>query len=288
MSSVGWGFRCLVSEPQTSERSRAVDRRRRTRANGLVQRIQAFPETIALRESLDARTITAASAADALGFSVFQLSICDFLKIANPKSSVAAFPHPRFCIDASVVRGHVRTIFEEPACAAPTTLLPSRHFGGIRSLQFAITLPFAQWQLQLLQRRKSHVFVRRGAVMKRTLLASIVSLSIAAPLWAQSSAEGTIRGIIRDEQGGVLPGVTVTATSPSVAGAVTAVSETDGSYRLLNLRPGEYTLIAELTGFSKYSRAGLVVRSGLNIAVDIVMKVGTMSETIQVVGESPM
>jgi len=52
----------------------------------------------------------------------------------------------------------------------------------------------------------------------------------------------TIRGIVKDSQGGVLPGVSITATSPSVPNAIVAVSTTDGSYRLLNLPPGEYTI----------------------------------------------
>ncbi|MBI1872270.1 MAG: TonB-dependent receptor [Acidobacteria bacterium] len=124
--------------------------------------------------------------------------------------------------------------------------------------------------------------------MTRISLALIVSLSLANAAWAQSSSEGTIRGTVKDEQGGVLPGVTVSASSPTVAGTITAVSGTDGSYRLLNLRPGEYTIVAELVGFSKYARSGIVVRSGLNLVVDIQIKVGTLAETIQVVGESPM
>ena len=124
--------------------------------------------------------------------------------------------------------------------------------------------------------------------MNRLVSAALVYLSLCGSVWAQSSADGTVRGVLRDEQGGVLPGVTVTATSPTQPGSRTAVSEADGSYRLLNLRPGEYTITAELQGFSRYSREGIVVRAGLNIEVDIVLKVGAMSETVTVSGESPM
>ena len=124
--------------------------------------------------------------------------------------------------------------------------------------------------------------------MKRLVCATVLMLGVCGSALAQSAAEGTIRGVIHDEQGGVLPGVTVSATSPTVAGTFTAVSESDGSYRLLNLHPGEYTIAAELQGFSKYLRPGVVVRAGLNIGIDIVLKVGVMSETIQVTAESPM
>src|SRR5215510_10111873 len=97
--------------------------------------------------------------------------------------------------------------------------------------------------------------------MTRLACGTLLLLLVCGSALAQSAAEGTIRGVVHDEQGGVLPGVTIGASSPTVAGTVTAVSEGDGSYRLLNLRPGEYTLSAELQGFSKYQRAGIVVRA---------------------------
>jgi hypothetical protein len=125
--------------------------------------------------------------------------------------------------------------------------------------------------------------------MKCAAFAAVLMVStMYGSAWAQSSAEGTVRGVVHDEQGGVLPGVTMTAASPTVAGASTTISEADGSYRLLNLRPAEYTITAELPGFSKYVRPGVVVRAGLNIAVDVVLKVGAMSETVQVTADSPM
>jgi Carboxypeptidase regulatory-like domain len=124
--------------------------------------------------------------------------------------------------------------------------------------------------------------------MKRVACGMLLVLLVCGSALAQSAAEGTIRGVVHDEQGGVLPGVTISATSPTVAGTFTAVSESDGSYRLLNLGPGEYTLTAELQGFSKYLRPGIIVRAGLNIGVDIVLKIGAVSETVQVTGESPM
>ena len=125
-------------------------------------------------------------------------------------------------------------------------------------------------------------------ILKRGLLTLLLSIGVASAAWAQASGDGTIRGVVKDSEGGVLPGVTVVATSPSVATPITAVSATDGTYRLLNLPPGEYTITAELPGFSKQERKGVVVRSGLNIAVDITMTVGALAETVQVVGDSPM
>ena len=85
------------------------------------------------------------------------------------------------------------------------------------------------------------------------LLSVLIGLA-ASPVEAQIASEGSIRGVVRDAQGSVLPDVAITATSPTVAGARTAVSDDQGAYRLLDLPPGEYTVAAERQGFSKVSR----------------------------------
>jgi outer membrane receptor protein involved in Fe transport len=102
------------------------------------------------------------------------------------------------------------------------------------------------------------------------------------------TTEGAIRGHLRDEQGAALPGVTVTATSPQAARPFTTVSDQEGYYRLLNLPPGEYTIAAELQGFSKVVRENVVMRAGLNVDVDFMMRIGNLTETIEVKGETPL
>jgi hypothetical protein len=121
----------------------------------------------------------------------------------------------------------------------------------------------------------------------RKLTMAFVILGWAAAASAQSG-EASIRGYIRDEQGAVLPGVTVTASSPTVARIHTSLSDASGSYRLIDLPPGEYTLSAELQGFSKYVRQGVVLRAGLNLNVDVALTVGVVSETVEVRGEAPL
>ena len=99
---------------------------------------------------------------------------------------------------------------------------------------------------------------------------------------------GSLRGTARDAQGGALPGVTVTATSPALITPSLTVSDAAGNYRSVNLPPGTYTLTAELSGFSIFRREGIVLRAGANFQVDIAMALGTLSETITVSGDSPM
>ena len=120
-----------------------------------------------------------------------------------------------------------------------------------------------------------------------TLLFLIVVASVSTAR-AQIVSEGSIRGVIRDAQGAVLPGATIAASSPTVAGIRTAVSDSQGDYRLTGLPPGEYTITGELQGFSKVSRSGVVVRAGLNLSIDLTLQVGNLQEVIRVEAETPM
>ena len=100
--------------------------------------------------------------------------------------------------------------------------------------------------------------------------------------------DGSLRGTVKDEQGAAMPGVTVTATSPALLTPSVAVSDDDGSYRVINLPPGTYTLTAELPGFAIFRREGILLRAGANFQVDIAMTLGTLQETVTVSGDSPM
>ena len=123
---------------------------------------------------------------------------------------------------------------------------------------------------------------------QRLKLVALLVFLTAGPADAQISSEGTVRGVVRDAGGGVLPGVTVTAVSPTVPGTHISVSESDGQYRLLNLSPGVFDVVAELAGFTKYTRQGVEVRAGLNLTLDIVLTLGSVEENIIVSGDSPL
>ncbi len=112
---------------------------------------------------------------------------------------------------------------------------------------------------------------------------------VAAPLsgWAQRTT-GDIRGVITDESGAVLPGVTVTLKGPGVAGTPSTVTNEAGVYRFPNLPPGAYDVTAELAGFSIAARTGVQVALGATAALDVQLKVSTQSETITVVAEAPV
>ena len=129
--------------------------------------------------------------------------------------------------------------------------------------------------------------LRRGTWKWVMSLITVATLTIGVAT-AQTTVNGTIRGTLSDEQGGVVPGVTLVAKSVTVAGSFTAVTDENGRYRLIELPPGEYVVSAELMGFTKLERRGVLVRAGLNIALDLVMTLGAMTETLEVRGDAPM
>ena len=125
--------------------------------------------------------------------------------------------------------------------------------------------------------------------MRRVVFGAILLLGVVMPSAAAAQGgDGSLRGTVRDPQGEVIPGVTVTATSPALITPATTVSEIDGTYRLINLPPGTYTVEAELQGFSTFRREGIVLRAAANFQVDITMSLGAVQETITVTGDSPM
>jgi len=125
--------------------------------------------------------------------------------------------------------------------------------------------------------------------MSRILCSVLVSALIwsASPALAQSG-DGNLRGYVKDESGAILPGVSVTATSPELLAPVASVTDGAGLYRLNNLPPGTYVITTELSGFSTVRREGILVRAGATFTIDFDLKLSTLQETITVTGDSPM
>jgi hypothetical protein len=111
-----------------------------------------------------------------------------------------------------------------------------------------------------------------------------------AMVWAQGGAgsTGTIAGIVSDDTGAVLPGVTVTATSPVQMGVQTAVTDATGGYRFVAVPAGEYALRFELSGFSTVIRDNIRIGVGFTAAVNVKLGVKSIEETVTVSGQSPI
>ena len=121
--------------------------------------------------------------------------------------------------------------------------------------------------------------------MRRLLMAAACVLLSAAAASAQL-ATGNITGTVQDEQGGVLPGVTVTLQGTDRTNST--ATDDAGRFRFLNLPPGFYKVTASLQGFTTVVRENVEVRVGQNVELPVPMRVATVEETITVTGESPI
>src|SRR5580765_6519634 len=118
------------------------------------------------------------------------------------------------------------------------------------------------------------------------VLAALICL-LAAPSVAR--AQSAIAGVAKDSSGGVLPGVTVEASSDVLIEKVrTAVTDGAGAYNIVNLRPGTYTVTFTLSGFQTFKREGLELPGGFTANVEAVMRVGALEESVTVSGASPV
>ena len=112
---------------------------------------------------------------------------------------------------------------------------------------------------------------------------SAAALSVVLLLPAAAFAQAAITGVVRDPSGAVLPGVTVEAASPDLIEKVrSVVSDDTGQYRIVDLRPGTYSVTFSLTGFSAFKREGIELSGTFIATVNAELKVGALAETITV------
>src|SRR5687768_3085238 len=124
--------------------------------------------------------------------------------------------------------------------------------------------------------------MRQRQVVWIIFLAAVLAVAPAA-----HAQESTLTGIVRDISGGVLPGVTVTATNEAQGTTFVAVTDEAGIYRI-PVRAGIYRVSAELTGFTTVVRPGVELLLGRQAALNIDMTVSGLQETVTVTGEAPL
>src|SRR6476659_5905916 len=121
--------------------------------------------------------------------------------------------------------------------------------------------------------------------MKRRLLAAAAALCL-TPVAAH--AQSAFTGTVKDTSGAVLPGVTVEAASPVLIEKTRSViTDANGGYSIVDLRPGTYTLTFSLEGFSTVKREGVELPSNFVMTFNSELKVGSLEETLTVTGASP-
>ncbi|HEX2452727.1 MAG TPA: carboxypeptidase regulatory-like domain-containing protein [Vicinamibacterales bacterium] len=118
-------------------------------------------------------------------------------------------------------------------------------------------------------------------------IVAALALLTASAAFAQTSL-ATVRGKVTDEQGGMLPGATVTARQVETNTTRSSVSGSLGQYFLSSLPAGTYEITVELSGFSPARRSGVVLRVGEAADVDFVLGVGAVQESVTVAGQAAL
>ena len=108
-------------------------------------------------------------------------------------------------------------------------------------------------------------------------------------LTATAAHAQTIAGVVKDDTGAVMPGVTVEASSPALIEKVrTAITDGTGQYKVVSLSPGTYTVTFTLPGFSTVRREGIELSTDFTASINAELKVGALEETITVSGATPL
>ena len=125
--------------------------------------------------------------------------------------------------------------------------------------------------------------------MRRSCTAFVALAALALAPGALAQTNSTLTGEVTDNTGGILPGVTVEASSPAlIEGSRVAVTDGAGRYTLVDLRPGTYSLTFTLPGFSTVLVENQELPAGFTATVDAELSVGALEETVTVSGEAPV
>src|SRR4030095_7871206 len=120
-------------------------------------------------------------------------------------------------------------------------------------------------------------------------LVSVILFLLLVPTWAAAQGLGTIAGAVKDASGAVLPGVTVEASSPAlIEKSRTAVTNESGQYTIVSLPPGTYSVTFTLPGFTVTKRDGIEMLANFTAQVNADLKVGGVTETVEVTAETPL
>jgi len=128
----------------------------------------------------------------------------------------------------------------------------------------------------------------RRKLMKKFLTTLAAILILSTGLSFAQEQTGNLAGVVTDEENSPLPGVTIEATSPNLMGKATAVTDSMGRFRLVNLPPGAYEVKFILPGFATFVRKGIIVQLGRTFDLVITMTPAAIEEEITVIGESPV
>ena len=125
-------------------------------------------------------------------------------------------------------------------------------------------------------------------VSARLWIVALTLLIGPAAVAGQSSATGSLKGVITDSSGGVLPGASVRALSPDTGVSQSTVAGSSGDWTIPALPVGRYELTFELDGFKKLSRGDVLVEAAVTRQLNVALEVGSLSEQVTVNADAPI
>src|SRR2546426_10650523 len=121
------------------------------------------------------------------------------------------------------------------------------------------------------------------------ILAALTGVMLFSPEARGQQSPSGIAGVVKDTSGSVLPGVTVEASSAALIEKIrTVLTDSEGQYKIVDVRPGPYAVTFSLAGFSTLRREGIELTAGFTATVNADMQVGALEETVTVTGASPL
>ena len=145
----------------------------------------------------------------------------------------------------------------------------------------------------VISRNKLEGQMRPRCLAVRSLLTGVLVVVMLVVTGHSLSAQETVQngavfGTITDETGSALPGVTIEVSSPALQGKQSAVTDIQGAYRIGSLPAGVYRIEYSISGFRTDVRSDFSLAVGFNARVDVVMKLGSVEERVEVSGQSPI
>ena len=145
------------------------------------------------------------------------------------------------------------------------------------------------WRSVGMSDRSSHAGAGRLRSLSRSAATLLTVLGCLVLLPAAAHAQSAFSGVVRDASGAVLPGVTVEAASPVLIEKTrSVVTDGDGRYTVVDLRPGTYRLTFTLSGFSALVRDGVELAGNTTVPINVELRVGALEESITVSGQTPL
>src|SRR6266849_4762329 len=124
--------------------------------------------------------------------------------------------------------------------------------------------------------------------MRKVCLVTLLAVVSLVPLSAQVTAVSQVSGTVQDPSGAAIPGAKVTITNVDTSAVRTTESAADGTYTFTNLVVGPYRLQVSKDGFATYNQTGIVLQVNTNPKVDITLRVGAVTEQVEVQANAAM